>query len=295
MHDVVTRHTVQVLRKAGHSVEETAALSGVSERSVNRIYAERFITSLDEDELKRERKKIGRPSKIEPFREAIAELVLEEDSEGHLLQSGEILRRIKIKGYDGKKTAAFDLIAAMRPKNTRPIARFEGLPGEFCQHDFGHVDVMFVDGTKKRIHFFASRMKWSRWACVTVVDNERVETIVRTQLLHFTQIGGLPLISVFDRPKTIAIKWRDNGVITDWNQTFINAEFEIGVGVDVCWPYRPNQKGAVENLVGWVKARSSSNASSSTSAICTNNSRSGSSRSTPRRSRAPLTRFRKRA
>ena len=253
MHDVVTRHTVQVLRQAGHSVAETAALSGVSERSVDRIYVERFITSFDEDELKRARKKIGRPSKVERFREDIAALILEEDSEGHLLQSGEILRRIKVKGYDGGKSAAFALIASMRPKSTRPIARFEGLPGEFCQHDFGQVDVVFVDGTKKRIHFFASRMKWSRWACVTIVDNERVETIVRTQLRHFAEIGGLPLISVFDRPRTIALKWRPDGMITDWNQTFINAEFEIGVGVDVCWPYRPNQKGAVENLVGWVK------------------------------------------
>jgi transposase len=252
-HDVVTRHAVQVLRKAGHTVDETATLVGISPRSVDRIQLEALITSLDEAELKRGRKKIGRPSKVEAFREAIAELILEEDSEGHLLQSGEIFRRIKAKGYDGGKSAAFALIASMRPKNTRPIARFEGLPGEFCQHDFGQVDVLFVDGTKKRIHFFASRLKWSRWACVTIVDNERVETIVRTQLQHFAEIGGLPLLSVFDRPRTIAHKWAKNGVITGWNQTFVNAEFEIGVGVDVCWPYRPNQKGAVENLVGWVK------------------------------------------
>src|SRR4029450_6592180 len=24
-------------------------------------------------------------------------------------------------------------------------------------------------------------------------------------------------------------------------------------GVEVCWPYRPQEKGSVENLVGWVK------------------------------------------
>jgi hypothetical protein len=59
-------------------------------------------------------------------------------------------------------------------------------------------------------------MKWSRWACVTV-DNERLETIVRTQLKHFAESGGLPLISVFDRPRTIAHKSGKNGVITDWN------------------------------------------------------------------------------
>ena len=30
---------------------------------------------------------------------------------------------------------------------SRPMVRFEGLPGEFSQHDFGHVDVRFMDGS----------------------------------------------------------------------------------------------------------------------------------------------------
>jgi hypothetical protein len=28
---------------------------------------------------------------------------------------------------------------------------------------------------------------------------------------------------------------------------------DLGIGVEVCWPYRPQEKGCVENLVGWVK------------------------------------------
>jgi transposase len=28
---------------------------------------------------------------------------------------------------------------------------------------------------------------------------------------------------------------------------------DLGIGVEVCWPYRPQEKGSVENLVGWVK------------------------------------------
>lgn len=28
------------------------------------------------------------------------------------------------------------------------MVRFEGLPGEFCQHNLGHVDVCLMDGTK---------------------------------------------------------------------------------------------------------------------------------------------------
>jgi hypothetical protein len=33
-----------------------------------------------------------------------------------------------------------------------PLVRFEGLPGEFSQHDFGQIEVEFVDGSSRRIH-----------------------------------------------------------------------------------------------------------------------------------------------
>jgi hypothetical protein len=61
------------------------------------------------------------------------------------------------------------------------------------------------------------------------------------------------LVSVFDRPKTVALKWGRDGVVTEWNPTLAYAVLELGVGIDVCWPYRPQEKGSVENLVGFVK------------------------------------------
>ncbi len=86
----------------------------------------------------------------------------------------ELLRRAKEARYTGHKSAFYAVVAALRPPRATPVVRFEGLPGEFSQHDFGHVDVTFVDGRKKRVHFFASRLKYSRFVAVTLVDNERV-------------------------------------------------------------------------------------------------------------------------
>lgn len=60
-------------------------------------------------------------------------------------------------------------------------------------------------------------------------------------------------MAVFDRPKTVAQAWKSDGTITKFNPVFAQAMFDMGVGVEVCWPYSPRQKGAVENLVGWVK------------------------------------------
>ena len=134
-----------------------------------------------------------------------------------------------------------------------PLVRFEGLAGEFSQHDFGEVVVRYQDDTEDTVHFFASRLKYSRWIDVTLVPDERVETLVRTLVDHLAAFGGIPLVAVFDRPKTVALKWGRDGVVTEWNPTFAGVALDLGLGVEVCWPYRPQEKGSVENLVGWVK------------------------------------------
>jgi len=83
----------------------------------------------------------------------------------------EILRRMREAGYQGGKTGFYALVASLRPKLAKPLVRFEGLPGEFSQHDFGQVKVEFLNGTCQQIHFFASRLKYSR--CMRVSSPEQ--------------------------------------------------------------------------------------------------------------------------
>jgi len=248
MHTLLTRHTVEVLLAAGHTHQEVARHAGVCERTVYRIAKEQPVTHVD-DKDERQRRRVGRPGKAEPYRAHILEL-LEQDAQ---LMSLEVLRRCRQRGYDGGKTAIYDLIAQIRPASTDFVMRFEGLPGEFSQHDFGQVNVKFLNRTRKKIRFFASRLKWSRWAEVTVVANEQAETLVRTLLDHCVQWGGVPLCCVFDRPKTVALEWSKDGTVTEWNPTFAFAAMEIGFTAEVCWPNSPRQKGTVENIVKWVK------------------------------------------
>jgi transposase len=248
MLDMLKRHEIQVLRKAGHSQGDTAKLAGVGERTVRRVEAEPAVASVD-GAAERERRQIGRPPKADGFGPWILETLRQEPQ----LLTLELLRRARLAGYEGGKSAFYALVAGVRPSTVRPMTRFEGLPAEFCQHDFGHVDVRWIGGGSERVHFFASRLKYSRWAEVSLVDDEKVETLVRTQIDHYAAMGGVALLAVFDRPKTVALAWRNDGEVTEWNPTFGAAMLELGVGVEVCWPARGNQKGAVENLVGWVK------------------------------------------
>lgn len=242
------RHEIQVLLRAGHSQADVATRTGASVDTVRRVKREAHVAQVDDVVARRERK-VGRPSKATPFALQVAEW-LAEDPE---LPTQELLRRAMEAGYSGHKTAFYALVAGVRPPRATPVVRFEGLPGEFSQHDFGHVDVRFVDGQTKRVHFFASRLKYSRFVAVTLVDNERTETIVRCLARDFVAFGGLPLLAVFDRPKTIVKKGGKGRDVEAWNATFAQAIVDLGVGVEMCAPRSGNQKGSVERLVGWVK------------------------------------------
>jgi len=248
MIDMLKRHEIQVLRRANHSQREVATLAGVSRRSVQRVDTEAAVTRVDATR-EREARGIGRPAKAEPFRSVVAGILTGEPD----LLSVEILRRAKLKGYAGGKTALYELIRGLRPKTVRPLVRFEGLPAEFTQHDFGQVEVRFLSGAREVVHFFASRLKYSRWVEVTLVPDERSETLVRTWVDHFAAIGGIPLLAVFDRAKTVALKWDRSGRVTEWNPLFAGVALDLGIGIEICWPQSPRQKGAIENLVGWVK------------------------------------------
>ena len=249
MIELLKRHEIQVLRRAGHSQPEVAKLAGVSERSVQRVEDEPAVSHVD-TAAERVERKIGRPSKAEPFRSFVVALLAKEPE----LLSLEILRRARLEGYDGGKTALYELIHSIRPKPVRLMTRFEGLPGEFSQHDFGRgrravpgrdeeadpllrlaAEVLALDrglaGAER-----AGRKPWSeRWSITS------------------RRSGASRCWRVFDRPKTIASHWGRDGQVTEWNPTFAGVALDLGLGVELCWPHSPEQKGSVENLVKWVK------------------------------------------
>jgi transposase len=198
MIDMLKRHEIQVLRRADPTWSEIAALSGVSEKTARRIAAEDPVATVD-NAAERARRQVGRPSKAEAYREV---LVQADPS----LRSVELLHRARLAGYTGGKSAVYALAQTLRVRAVTPLVRFEGLPGEFSQHDFGEVWVTYQDGTETKVHFFASRLKYSRWVEVSLVPDEHVETLVRALVEHLAAFGGIPLVTVFDRPKTIAFE-----------------------------------------------------------------------------------------
>jgi len=73
---MLKRHEIEILLKAGHAQTEVARLAGVSLCSVKRIAEEAPVVHVD-DAAEREKRRIGRPSKVDDFRKFIVALLEE--------------------------------------------------------------------------------------------------------------------------------------------------------------------------------------------------------------------------
>jgi len=245
---MLDRHAVHALLEAGQSTQEIAAQFGVSRRTVQRIAKEPAVESGDDDAARR-RRGVGRPGVDAAVRERLRELLVHDPEAPPL----EYLRQLREQGVGLGESTFYRIFRLEKAKLPAELmVRFEGVAGEFAQFDFGQADVRLPEGRIERVHFAAYRLKHSRWAWVVIVPDERIESLVRALLLCFEHAGGVPLRVVFDNPKTVVLG-RDVHKRPIWNATLAQVAIDYGFTIELCAPRSPEQKGSVENLVGWVK------------------------------------------
>ena len=75
--------------------------------------------------------------------------------------------------------------------------------------------------------------------------------MIRSLLDSFASSGGVPLRVVFDNPKTVVLRHEEARPV--WNPVLAPVAIDYGFRIELCTPRQPQQKGAVENLVGFVK------------------------------------------
>jgi transposase len=249
--DIMTRSHVHVLAEAGVPDTEIADQLNISTRSARRIRKEAPPTLGEVQANAREgAPKVGRPSKADPELIARVQALLAETPN---LRATEVLRRAKDWGYSGGRSAMAELVRRLRPAlTTDTFVRYEGLPGEYGQFDFGEVVVHLAGGKRERVHFFAGRLKYSRAVHVALTPDQSAESVVRglVEVLHAW--GGAPREWVFDNPRTIRQSPQGATPIV-LHPHLRDLIAEARCIPNFCLPAHGNQKGAVEQLVGYVK------------------------------------------
>lgn len=244
---MLDRHAVQALLAAKVTARAIATQFRISVRTVRRIAREADIGTAAEPPSTATAR-VGRPRVTEAIRTRVRALVTDDPE----MPPGEIARVLREEATPLGLSTVYRVLAGVRATLPTPlVVRFEGVAGEYAQFDFGQVKVRLVEGSRRTVHFAAYRLKYSRWVHVVVVPDERVEALVRSLLASFDASGGVPLRVVFDNPRTVVIRHEEGRPV--WNPVLAPVAIDYGFTVELCTPRQPQQKGAVENLVGFVK------------------------------------------
>lgn len=250
MIDPMTRQRIHIHHDAGLTHQCIADLTRTSVRSVQRFLQEPMPTPAELQDEVLSRPHGGRPAVAASWSDRVRALFVERPDP----PTTEVLRIASTEwGYTGSRATFFRLVRSLRPAPVpEPMVRFEGLPGEFAQFDFGQAVVTYADGRKEKVHIFVGRLKFSRQVQVMIVPNEQAETLIRCVVACCHAWGGSPLAWVFDNPTTVRLS-KTGEVPVRLHPYLQHLAGELRVAVELCAPRSGNQKGSVERGVGWAK------------------------------------------
>lgn len=241
------RSTIYLLHQKGWTNLEIADFLGHHRDTIARVLRE----PVDQQPAKRQR-----TSSVAVFDAQIRTWLEQQLSVQRML---DLARSDRDHPYRGKDAAFYDYVRPIkRARKLTPDAvpiRFEGLPGELLQIDWGETRLFPFsrpDLMGQTRYFFAARLKYSRFMFVRFTSEMREETLLRCLIACFVQLGGVAWVVTSDNMKTITLG-RDSTNQPIWHPAFQQCAVEFGFHPAVCTPMAANQKGAVENLVKFVK------------------------------------------
>ncbi len=241
------RGTIHLLAKRGKSIRQIAEELARSPTTIARVLHE---------PVERQPASRHRHSQVDPYRSRIEQWVRDGLTAERML---ELARADPEQPYPGGHSVWRDYVRRVRQELAHDQAvadvpiRFEGLPAEYLQVDWGEVrGFPFTQQAPTTRYFLACRLKYSRWVWVRFTDNMRQETLFRGLVDCFLALDWVPWVLVFDNMKTVT-SGRDSSGQPVWTPALLQLAGEFGFHPQACDPGAPNQKGSVESLVKWVK------------------------------------------
>jgi transposase len=192
-----------------------------------------------------ERISVPRASKLDPFRQEIERLLNLDPT----ASSAVILQRIAPQGFEGGITILKDYLHRIREpfKKKEAFIRFESLPGEQCQVDWGHFGSLTYGETQRKLYCLAILECHSRLLYLEFTHSQRQETLHRCLLHAFGFFQGTPKELVTDNMLT-AVTERV-GPLIRFNEAFLDFLRPFAIVPRACNPHSPHEKGKVEKGV----------------------------------------------
>lgn len=195
----------------------------------------------------RPRKMQKRASKLDPYKAQIVQGL-----EKYHYTSEQMFRMIVENGYDGGRSILKEYMMKVRPRRTEPFLTLSFAPGECAQVDWGSYGSVQVGSTRRRLSFFVMVLCYSRMMYVEFTVSQTMEHFLGCHVNAFNFFGAVPKNIMVDNLKSAVIK-RIVGQAPVFNAKYLDFANHYGFKIKACGVAKGNEKGRVENAVGYVK------------------------------------------
>lgn len=193
------------------------------------------------------RKSPKRSSKLDPFKNDIIRML-----EKHPYTARQIFQHIRENGFQGGITIVGDYVRKIRPPKVKPYLKLFFAPGECAQVDWGSFGTVRVGGTTRRLSFFVMVLCYSRMMYVEFTVSQTMEHFLGCHQNAFVFFGAVPQKIMVDNLKSAVLK-RSIGQEPVFNPRYMDFADHYGFTIVACNVGKGNEKGIVENGVGYVK------------------------------------------
>lgn len=239
MIDKRTVFEIHRLKDMGFSARQIARTLNLDRDTVNKYIRHPDIKS---------NPKPGRPSKLDPFRSSIREMVEKYPK----IKAPVILRQIQGKGFNGEITIIREYLRHLRHDSFQePFIRFESLPGQQMQIDWGHFGSLAYGTTSRKLYALCVIESHSRMLYVNFTHSQNHETLHRCLFEAFVFFGGTPKEIVVDNMLT-AVTERVGAMIR-FNESFLDFLRPFGITPVACNIRAPHEKGKIENSIKYLR------------------------------------------
>lgn len=209
-------------------------------------------------------RKYAQESLLPKYKRARRENTLLEDYKNYLnkrlseydLSAKKLFNEIKHQGYSGSYSWLAQYIATIKKENNKKaVMRFETLPGEQAQVDWGYLGEIYDVEKRKivKLHCFFIILGYSRMLYAEVFPDMKLEHFLKGHNHAFIYFGGYTREILYDNLKSVVIKRALSSSNSEFNKKFMDFAGYYGFKPILCRPYKPNTKGKIENSVNFVK------------------------------------------
>jgi len=188
-----------------------------------------------------------RVSKLDAFKGQIVRWL-----DTHPYSAQQIYQRLREAGFDGGITIVKDYVQLIRPSTPQAFLKLDFAQGEAAQVDWGELGTVAVGGTRRRLSFFLMVLCYSRRMYLEFTVSQTSEFFLACHERAFAAFGGVPLRLIIDN-LTSAVLQRLAGVAPVFNPKYLDFSRHWGFEISACNVRSGNEKGRVENGVGYVK------------------------------------------